>query len=194
MGYGPQTWIYAPWVAWAVSWTLAAGWANRTTNVAAREWPYRIFTVAGFVLLLFLVVDGKQRPVELPLQHLLWTLPLDAQWAMVGLAALGFAFCWWARLHLGRLWSGSITRKEGHCVVDTGPYGLVRHPIYTGLLAAALATALVKGTTLAVAGFALMVVGYWMKARTEERFLREQLGREAYDEYASRVPMLVPGV
>lgn len=48
----------------------------------------------------------------------------------------GFAFCWWARIHLGRLWSMRVTKKEGHHVVDTGPYGVVRHPIYTGILVA----------------------------------------------------------
>ncbi len=39
-------------------------------------------------------------------------------------------------MHLGRLWSGNITRKTGRRVIDTGPYALVRHPIYTGLLLA----------------------------------------------------------
>ena len=53
----------------------------------------------------------------------------------------GILFAWWVRIHLGRLWSGAITRKEGHRVVDSGPYGLVRHPIYTGLLAATFTTA-----------------------------------------------------
>ncbi len=197
MGYGPQTWIYAPWVAWALSWTIAAAWANRTVQDpgGARQLPYRIFTVSGFFLLLGFVVEngrGSEFGAGDFLFHRLWTLPENAQWAMVGLAALGFAFCWWARLHLGALWSGRITRKEGHHVVDTGPYGLVRHPIYTGLLLAALATMALKGSVHAALGFVLMGIGYWMKARLEERFLREQLGAEAYDAYSRRVPMLVP--
>jgi len=196
-GPGPDIWIYAPWVVWAVSWTIAGVWANRTVErpTGAREVPYRIFTIAGFALLLFDVIrNGQAVPRNYPpvLFQRLWTLPLDAQWAMVGLAALGFVFCWWARLYLGRLWSGNITRKEGHHVVDTGLYGLVRHPIYTGLLFAALATMALKGTTHAVIGFVLMVIGYYMKGKLEERFLREQLGAAAYDDYSRRVPMLVP--
>ena len=91
---------------------------------------------------------------------------------MVGLAALGFAFCWWARLYLGRLWSGSVTRKEGHHIVDTGPYRLVRHPIYSGIILAALATAIERGTPVSFAGFAVMTLGWWIKARLEKRFLR----------------------
>ncbi len=113
----------------------------------------------------------------------------------VGLVAVqvaGFAFCWWARLHLGRLWSGSVTRKEDHHVVDTGPYGLVRHPIYTGLDAAAIGLALASGQVRIMAGAALIILGCWIKARLEERFLREELGAAAYDAYAARVPMLVP--
>ncbi len=101
-------------------------------------------------------------------------------------------FCWWARIHLGALWSGRITRKEGHRVVDTGPYRLVRHPIYTGIDTAALALLVVKATPIALAGFVLIVWGYWIKARIEERFLREQLGAADYDAYRARTPMLVP--
>ena len=65
------------------------------------------------------------------------------------------------RLHLGRLWSGNITRKEGHRVIDTGPYALVRHPIYTGLLLAIFATAAAKGTVLGVLAAVLFTVGLW---------------------------------
>jgi protein-S-isoprenylcysteine O-methyltransferase Ste14 len=196
-GYGPQLWIYAPWVVWAVTWTIAGLWANRTEKRqnALSEAFYRIFTISGFALLLFGVIqDGQDVPRNFPsvLFQRYWTLPGDAGWAMVGLAALGFVFCWWARLHLGVLWSGAITRKEGHHVVDTGPYGLVRHPIYTGLLLAALATMILRGNLHAIIGFVLLVVGYTLKAKMEERFLRAELGAEAYDAYARRVPMLVP--
>jgi hypothetical protein len=51
------------------------------------------------------------------------------QWKLFGAVVPGFAFCWWARLYLGRLWSSSVTRKAEHNVVDTGPFALVRHPL-----------------------------------------------------------------
>ncbi len=130
-----------------------------------------------------------------PLNVRLWVLPHNAGWAMVGVAALGFLFAWWARIYLGRLWSGSITRKEGHHVVDTGPYAIVRHPIYTGLIVAGFATAaIVRGTLRGSAGAALLLIGYWLKARVEERFLRAELGAEAYDAYARKTAMLIPFV
>jgi protein-S-isoprenylcysteine O-methyltransferase Ste14 len=89
------------------------------------------------------------------------------------------------------LWSSTTTRKEGHRVVDSGPYALVRHPIYTGLSAAVVATALATATPLALAGGALMIYGLWRKAAHEEPFLSRELGA-AYDDYRRRVPMLVP--
>jgi protein-S-isoprenylcysteine O-methyltransferase Ste14 len=90
------------------------------------------------------------------------------------------------------MWSARITRKTDHKVVDSGPYALVRHPIYTGLLLALLATAAAKGTMLGVAGFLILLIGIWVKARLEERWLTEELGADAYGNYRRRVPMLVP--
>ena len=68
----------------------------------------------------------------------------------------------------------------------------MRHPIYTGILIAALGTALLRASAFALGGFAVISIGLFIKARFEERFLREQLGAPVYDEYARRVPMLVP--
>ena len=93
-------------------------------------------------------------------------------------------------LHARQLWSAFVTRKAGHRIVDTGPYGIVRHPIYTGIILAAVALAIIKGTVVAITGALLTALGFWVKARLEEGFLREQLGAEAYDAYRRRVPML----
>jgi protein-S-isoprenylcysteine O-methyltransferase Ste14 len=110
---------------------------------------------------------------------------------MAALCFAGFAFCWWARIHLGRLWSAFVTLKSDHRIVDTGPYGIVRHPIYTGIILATVALAVVKGTAYAAAGALLVIIGFWVKARFEEGFLRKQLGAETYDDYCRRVPMLI---
>ena len=194
----PENAVYAAWGLWLVSWLVAAAWANSTVKRAGigRETLYRVVQLAGFVgLFAFRRGPGETDGALVSfLYRPLWTLPDGAGWLMVGLAVAGFAFCWWARLHLGRLWSGTITRKEGHHVVDSGPYGLVRHPIYTGIFVAAIATAAIKATPLAVVGAALIILALWMKARVEEQFLAEELGREAYDSYRRRVPMLVPFV
>ena len=85
-----------------------------------------------------------------------------------------------------------ITRKTDHQVVDSGPYALVRHSIYAGLLLSLLATAVAKGTILGIGGFTILLIGVWLKARLEERWLTEELGADAYGNYRRRVPMLLP--
>jgi protein-S-isoprenylcysteine O-methyltransferase Ste14 len=176
------------WLAWVISWVLAAFWRSRPEKRAGlgSALPYRIILILGYILLF-------------PYRHhhhfvLFYPSPVFA-WAAVVLSLAGFAFTWWARLHLGALWSGTITKKTGHRIVDSGPYGIVRHPIYTGLIWASFCTlfAFLAGiSSLQLAGFALLLLGFWMKARLEEFWLRTELGAEAYDAYRARVPMLLP--
>ena len=201
MTYGPDFAISMSWIAWLLSWWLAAWWRKPAVRrpPQLQEVIHLTPTVIG-VWMLFAThapfADPTQQvfngpyPLFEPIR--LWSTPIMAGWACLALAAAGFLFCWWARVTLGQLWSGNITLKSDHRVVDTGPYRLVRHPIYTGLLLAALATALEKATVLAFAGVMLITFGFWLKARFEEGFLRAQLGREAYDAYAARTPMLLP--
>jgi protein-S-isoprenylcysteine O-methyltransferase Ste14 len=190
----PDEAIYIPWAMWAISWAVAAVWASRTVKRPefGSQTLYRVIEFSGFGLLLFNVVRRPLHGQTAFSGAQLWTLPQEAKWAMVGVAAIGFLFCWWARVHLGRLWSGSVTRKEDHHVVDTGPYAIVRHPIYTGVITAAIATMAVRGTAAAVLGAALIFIGYVVKGRLEESFLRAELGAAAYDAYARRTAMLVP--
>lgn len=201
MNVRPEAAIWMAWLAWVVSWWLAAIWSRRAVSRAGRqaEWLHLALTISGF-LLISSTRPNPDDPVQQvstymrlhypPLQ--LWSTPTEVGWALFGLAVLGFLFCWWARLHLGLLWSGNVTLKADHRIVDTGPYRLVRHPIYTGLILAAAATALNKGCAWGLAGVALIVAGFWTKARLEERFLRSKLGPEGYDAYAARTPMLLP--
>jgi len=184
----PLSACYAIWIAWALSWFLAAGWSSHAESRPnmAQQLPYRLLNIAGFVLLFAFDTHRYHGPLRL------WTLPKSAGWVMVLFCVLGFAFAWWARLHLGLLWSAQVTKKADHQIVDSGPYGIVRHPIYTGIILAAIALAIVKGTVIAVIGALLGTLGFWVKARLEEGFLREQLGAEAYDASRRRVPTLVP--
>jgi protein-S-isoprenylcysteine O-methyltransferase Ste14 len=200
LGLWPDSAIFIVWDIWIVTWIAAALWSNRTVKRAgfSREIRYRILALAGFVLLFAYPLHVSQghwylAPPSGLLGLRLWPVPpLEIGWLMVAVAAFAIAFAWWARIYLGRLWSGSITRKEEHHVVDKGPYAIVRHPIYTGLLTAAVATAVATGTLHTVLGAIVLIVAYWMKAKVEEGFLREELGPEAYDSYRRRVPMLVP--
>jgi protein-S-isoprenylcysteine O-methyltransferase Ste14 len=175
------------WLAFWASWLLAAGWsapAERRVGVKG-ELAYRLALIAG-ALFLLPRAHGYFGPLRL------WLVTLHEAWICTALLGLGLLFCWWARIHLGKLWSGWITRKTDHRVVDTGPYRIVRHPIYTGLLLAVYATAAAKGTILGLIGALLVTLGLWMKARLEERWLRAELDPGAYEDYRRKVPMLVP--
>jgi len=176
------------WLGWWLSWLAAASWSDRPVerSPASTQILYRLLAIAGVVLLF-----GAFRPRPSG-DVTFWHGGLVLQAAMIVITIAGFAVTWWARLHLGRLWSSSVTRKSDHRVIESGPYALVRHPIYTGITIAAFATAIMRGTLTAFAGAAVMTFGWYIKARIEESFLREQLGAAAYGDYARRVPMLVP--
>jgi protein-S-isoprenylcysteine O-methyltransferase Ste14 len=175
------------WIVWLVSWAIGAFFSARTEK-HVRTWDsraYRIPILVGAVLLTPWTAQalGEQR---------LWNPANVVVYILAALTLVGTLFTWWARIHLGRFWSNAITRKEGHRVIDTGPYGIVRHPIYTGLIGAMLATGIAVGTATALLGALLIGIGLWQKARMEESFLTTELGADAYGSYCSRVPMLIP--
>ncbi len=175
------------WIGWIVSWIAASFWTARTEKRAAtwRQWASRALLLIGALLLL-------HSAWRIPDEPRLWHVGHTGGYALAGLTLAGILFAWWARIHLGRLWSSAITRKEDHRVVDSGPYAFVRHPIYTGLIAAIFATAAAQAMITGLIGAALVAIGLWLKARVEERFLTAELGADAYEAYRRRVPMLVP--
>ena len=106
---------------------------------------------------------------------------------------LGFGFAVWARIVLGRNWSGIVTVKEDHTLITRGPYEWVRHPIYTGILLALLGTAVTLGTVLNLVEVPVVALAFWLKMRPEERFMLETFG-EQYAVYRRQVKALIPGV
>lgn len=179
------------WIGWLASWMTAAAWSSRAQKRAATAEAliYRLLTLFGAVLL---AAAGRTwAGGRIQAGGRIWDVGVGGGYALAALTLAGILFAWWARMHLGRLWSAAITRKEDHRIVDSGPYALVRHPIYAGLIAAIAATAAAEGTPAALAGAALVACGLWLKARTEERFLTAELGAD-YRRYCRRVPMLLP--
>jgi protein-S-isoprenylcysteine O-methyltransferase Ste14 len=186
----PEWTTAALWIAWLVSWGIAAFWSSRSEKRrgTVAEIPLRVLIFAGSILLFMLPLNhGYYAQVQL------WRPGAALSWILVAMTLAGFLFTWWARIHLGRLWlAWGVTKKAGHHVVETGPYRLVRHPIYSGLMLAAFATATEKGTSFSLLGAAFITLSFYIKARLEERFLRAELGEEAYDAYARKTAMLVP--
>ena len=175
------------WLAWVVSWVVASFWSGRTKSHVRTwdSWVYRLPILIGAILLSPWTAGalGASQLYD----------PGNIGTYLLALVVLfGISFTWWARIHLGRFWSNAITHKEDHRVVDTGPYGVVRHPIYTGLIIAILATGVAVATWTSLLGALLISFGEWQKARMEEGFLTAELGAEAYGPYCKRVPMIVP--
>jgi protein-S-isoprenylcysteine O-methyltransferase Ste14 len=181
--------ISALWLAWALYWLISA-FSNKTTarrESLASRLAYVLPLLAGGALLL-----GPHHHLSWAwLDERLWPRSLAPYWLGVALIAAGLGFAVWARVHLGRNWSGSVTVKEGHELIRTGPYALVRHPIYTGLCAAVLGTAIASGTVRAALGCAIIVVSFLYKLRLEEAFMLETFPQE-YPRYAAAVPRLIP--
>jgi protein-S-isoprenylcysteine O-methyltransferase Ste14 len=175
------------WLAWALYWAICAlrNKATRRSESIGSRLSYLLPLIVGGVLIAW-------RDLPLPGLNLrLWPRPLTVYWIGVAILAAGLVFAVWARVHLGRNWSGSVTVKEGHELIRSGPYATVRHPIYTGLLAAVLGTVIVSDTVRALIGLALIAAALVVKLSTEEGFMRETFPGQ-YQRYSAEVPALIP--
>jgi protein-S-isoprenylcysteine O-methyltransferase Ste14 len=175
------------WFAWLLYWVIAALGAKTTQRRESlgSRLSHVVPLLIGVTLIAWPRVPWDW--LSLPL------LPHRPLTYAVGLALvmLGLAFTVWARLHLGRNWSGTVTLKERHELIRSGPYAYVRHPIYTGLLVALLGSAVACGELRAVIGLSVVAGAFTRKLRIEERFMREIFPGE-YPRYCAEVPALIP--
>ncbi|MGJ4887743.1 methyltransferase family protein [Bradyrhizobium sp. HKCCYLRH3099] len=182
----PTSLLAIIWLIWLASWVGASLWSGQTRKRVSvvKTSRYHALIVLGGILF----TPWTSRLLgETPFWH-----PGETGVYLLTVVTLaGIAFTWWARIHLGRFWSNAITHKEGHKVIDTGPYGMVRHPIYTGLILGMIATGIAVGTVTAVLGAILISLGMAWKAKMEEVFLAQELGPD-YVIYSQRVPMIIP--
>jgi protein-S-isoprenylcysteine O-methyltransferase Ste14 len=112
-------------------------------------------------------------------------------WIGAAVTAGGLLFSVWARRHLGANWSQAVTVKQDHKLISSGPYALVRHPIYTGLLLGFVGSAVALGEWRGLLAVALVCAVLWHKLRLEEKWMRAQFG-EPYATYSRHVAALVP--
>lgn len=173
------------WLAWAVYWIVAARDVKAT---ARRESIVSRMSHIGPLLLAALLLFA-------PWPELLrgyFMTPSAATFATgTALLAAGLVFAVWARIVLGRNWSGTVTLKHDHELVRRGPYAWVRHPIYTGLLAAFAGTAIALAQWRGILTTVIVFVALWRKLRIEERWMGEMFGA-AYARYRREVAALIP--
>ena len=174
-----------PWILFSMYWEIAAKGAAEAKNSESKV-SRGIHVLLANVAVLLEIVPIRGLGRFLPLTFL-------SLGAGLGVEFLGLFLAIWARRALGRNWSGEISIKVEHQLIRTGPYRQLRHPIYTGLLAMYVGTALVTGTWLAVIGVAIAWFAYWRKIRLEEKNLDVAFGAE-YDTYRRETWALVPGL
>jgi len=183
------TTVWACWTIFLIVWLLAAISTKRSVyrESRAQRLRYSILLFAGY----FLLIRGHR--LAYPLSARVIPRMEIIAWTGVILCVAGLSFCFWARAILGRNWSGAVTLKEGHELIERGPYRLVSHPIYTGLLVMFLGTVMVLGHVAGIAGLVLVFTSFWIKLRDEERIMLKQFP-DQYAAYQQRVKRIIPFV
>src|ERR1700683_445115 len=183
-------WFYesffpAVWIVFVLYWQVKAADTKATQ---------RLEPAASGILraLIFLIAIALLSIPRIPLPWLyvqLWPSGYWPFWLGAAITVAGLLFSGGARVHLGRNWSRSVTIKQGHELITTGPYAVVRHPIYTGILTGLLGSAIALSQVRGLIAFVLFFVAFWIKLRMEEQWMRSQFG-EAYATYAHRTAAL----
>ncbi len=181
--------IPAIWVAWALYWCIAAFATKpvrRKESVGSRLTHY-----IPLLLAILLVISPRLAGTVLATRFLPRSVILF--WIGTVLLVAGMLFTLVARRYLGGNWSGTVTLKQDHTLIRSGPYRFVRHPIYTGLLLAFFGSGVIAlGEWRGLAALALLTAAFLRKIQIEERFMLEQFG-DAYVRYRREVPALIPG-
>ena len=178
----------ALWAAFGAIWLLWAIWIKKAER---RESHATHFVHSGLVAVGFLLMFSDVQVGWLHLRLLPRAFWLEA--LGIGVTLAGFAFATWARIHLGRNWSSSVTSRVQHELIRSGPYRWVRHPIYSGLLLALAGTALVRGELCTLFSLVVVYAGWKLKSRLEERMMTGTFGQE-YTAYANATGALVPRI
>jgi protein-S-isoprenylcysteine O-methyltransferase Ste14 len=174
------------WFLWAAYWLLMARGTKRAASRARPTWALALVPVVAAI-----AIAMRARPALFAARIVPSSPAIDA--AGIAMAVAGFALAIWARRVLGRNWSGAPVIKEDHELVRNGPYRLVRHPIYSGLLLAVFGSCLSEGRVHGATLFVLVLLSLLWKSRVEEGLMARQFP-EAYPEYRKRTKALVPFV
>lgn len=180
--------IVVCWIVWVLIWTGTAiilrPEARDSSSPQPRRRPRQLWFRLALAACIILAVR-TQHVGHTPLGH-------GVGWAGVGFCVVGIAVATWARVCLGRSWGMPMTVRAKPTLVRRGPYRVVRHPIYGGLLLALLGSALATGS-----GFLPAAIGggayFVMSLRVEEADMAATFPDD-YPEYVKHTKRLIPFV
>jgi protein-S-isoprenylcysteine O-methyltransferase Ste14 len=175
------------WITFLTYWQIKA--FNTKTTQRLEPAVSRILR-ALTILVAIVLLSTKWIPLPW-LYRSLWHTGYWLFWIGAALTVSGLLFAVWAREHLGRNWSSPVTIKQDHELITTGPYAVLRHPIYTGILAGFLGVAIALSEVRGLVVFVLFFLVFWAKLSKEEQWMRSQFG-ETYAAYVHRTAALVP--
>lgn len=177
---------------WAILWLVwMAAWLRTKQTQQRANFGSRLLYGIPVIVAFYLLFND-----HIPFAWLRWRMFPRNSWVgglAVLLTAAGIALAIWARFYIGENWSSAVSIKVGHELIRTGPYAWVRHPIYSGLLLAMFGTALARRQPRGLVALAILWLGFWIKSRMEEGFMRKTFGHE-YQEYSRTTGALVPRV
>ncbi len=179
--------IFILWLIWIIYWRVAGRnvkAATRRESVLSRAGHIVPLIIAALLLALPSLPEGFLCSRVFPETGFMY-------WIGLVVIVAGLVFSVWARIHLGRNWSGIVTLKQEHELIRSGPYRLVRNPIYTGLLMGFIGTAIARNEWRGWLAVLIVLAALWRKLRLEERWLTEQFG-ETYIQYRDKVASLIP--
>jgi protein-S-isoprenylcysteine O-methyltransferase Ste14 len=174
------------WAIWAALWLVMAFFVKRTAERPTGAWN---FATGLVVIFSFVLLRG---PFGRSSHHRVETSD-GVQCAVVVLMVVGLAICFWARITLGRNWSGMVVFKEGHELIQTGPYRFVRHPIYTGMFAMVIGTAVEFNAPIAYGAAVVLITVLTLKSKQEEKLMVEHFP-EQYTAYRAHTKAIIPFV
>ena len=177
------------WITWAAIWVL---WALRTKRAQTRlNWGEALTYMLPTLLGAWIFFAERRVLVRVGLWWPVVPTPPWLMWVGAAMTLAGLLFAIWARLFLGKNWSGLVQVKHDHELIRRGPYRFVRHPIYSGILLALVGTTLCRRNVWGFLGVALVWLGLWLKSRLEERFMVETFGVQ-YEDYRRTTGGILP--
>jgi protein-S-isoprenylcysteine O-methyltransferase Ste14 len=183
-------WVVAIcWVTFGIVWIVGAFTAKRAAE-GQRGWRRWGYGIALIILLQFVT----RRPTGLTIVTTILPVSVALLVSAALITIIGLMIAVWARVALGVYWSGNVVVKEEHVIIERGPYRVVRHPIYSGVLLMLLGTALWWRRSDGLVMCAVALAGFIIKAHFEERLLSEHFPVE-YGRYKARVKRaLIPWI